>query len=581
MNIVIVGHVDHGKSTIIGRLMADTGSLPENKLEQIQERCRRNSKPFEYAFLLDALKDEQDQGITIDAARCFFKTPLREYMILDAPGHVEFIKNMVTGAAKAEAALLVIDASEGVKENSKRHAYILSMLGIKQLCVLVNKMDLINYSEEKYNEIVQEYSKFLEQIKVKPTCFIPVSGIQGDNIKDKSLNMTWYNGCTVLEQLDLFKVEELPDNKPFRMPVQGVYKFTNSGDTRRIIAGTVESGTLKVGDDVVFYPSGKKSKVKSLESFNAPEITKVTAGYAAAITLYDELYIKRGEVLVKDDELKPQIATKIRASIFWLGKSHLEIGKEYYLKLGTAKIKAEVEKINNTLNASNLVYEEKTFVDTHEVGEIELKLKAPIAFDFQNDVANMGRFVLVDNYEIAGGGIIKEIVANEEEEDSYKKVMLRNYKWEKSSISKEERIKKYKQVPQFILITGSKNCGKKELAKALERKLFDAGRIVYFMGIGNLLYGVDSDIKFKKENYREEHMRRLAEIANLMLDAGTTLIVTAVEMTDKDIDIIKTSIEDKNIKILTIGDYDLKFVNIKLEKEKNLDQKIKSVIEIL
>ena len=280
MNIVIVGHVDHGKSTIIGRLLADTNSLPDGKLEQVREMCRRNAKPFEYAFLLDALKDERDQGITIDSARAFFKTKKRDYIIIDAPGHIEFLKNMVTGAARAEAALLVIDANEGIKENSKRHGYLLSMLGIKQICILVNKMDLVSYDEKRFNQIEKDYRGFLDSIGVEPQAFIPVSGMEGDNIAAHQENMPWYDGDTVLDMLDKFQALKQKDNLPFRMPVQAVYKFTRDGDDRRIVAGTIDTGKVSVGEEVVFYPSGKKSKVKTIEAFNAP--VQETADYSSA-----------------------------------------------------------------------------------------------------------------------------------------------------------------------------------------------------------------------------------------------------------------------------------------------------------
>ncbi|MDW7673234.1 MAG: GTP-binding protein, partial [Bacillota bacterium] len=291
MNIVIVGHVDHGKSTIIGRLLADTNSLPQGKLEQVKERCRRNSKPFEYAFLLDALKDEQAQGITIDSARCFFKSQKRDYIIIDAPGHIEFLKNMVTGAARAEAALLVIDAHEGIQENSKRHGFLLSMLGIKQVAVLINKVDLIDYDQQRFNQLVLEYSDFLKQIGIKPASFIPVSGREGDNIAAKSSNTGWFNGKTVLETLDNFETEKTTGDLPFRMPVQAVYKFTRDGDNRRIVAGTIESGNIQIGDEVVFYPSGKKSRVKTIEAFNSPAQLRATAGYTTGFTLDEQIYI--------------------------------------------------------------------------------------------------------------------------------------------------------------------------------------------------------------------------------------------------------------------------------------------------
>jgi len=280
MNIVIVGHVDHGKSTVIGRLLADTHSLPEGKLEQVRAQCELNSKPFEYAFLLDALKDEQAQGITIDAARVFFKSRQREYLILDAPGHIEFLKNMITGAARAEAALLVIDAAEGVQENSRRHGYMMSLLGIRQLAVVVNKMDLVDWDRGVFQGIVKDYGAFLNQVGIEPACFIPVSARGGDNIAERSEHLPWHQGPTVLEALDAFRSAPAPVERAFRMPVQDVYKFTKQGDDRRIVAGTIDSGTLNVGDSVIFYPSGKKSRVKSIEAFNRPPQTQVSAGMA-------------------------------------------------------------------------------------------------------------------------------------------------------------------------------------------------------------------------------------------------------------------------------------------------------------
>jgi bifunctional enzyme CysN/CysC len=261
MNIVIIGHVDHGKSTVIGRLLADTGSLPEGKLDKVKEMCRRTSKPFEYAFLLDALADEQSQGITIDAARCFFKTAKRRYIIIDAPGHIEFLKNMITGASHAEAALLVIDAHEGVKENTRRHGYMASFLGIKQVVVLVNKMDLVGYDRDTFTRIRNEFEDFLGKTGMRPIAFIPISAFCGDNIVSGSDFMDWYDGPTVVQMIDELTNDANPGSKPFRMPVQDVYKFTEENDERRIFAGTIASGTVKCGDEVQFLPSGKRSHI--------------------------------------------------------------------------------------------------------------------------------------------------------------------------------------------------------------------------------------------------------------------------------------------------------------------------------
>ncbi|OEG62799.1 MAG: adenylyl-sulfate kinase [Halanaerobium sp. MDAL1] len=554
LNLVIAGHVDHGKSTIIGRMLADTDSLPEGKLEQVKETCRKNSKPFEYAFLLDALKDEQAQGITIDSARVFFQTDMRQYIILDAPGHIEFLKNMVTGAARAEAALLVIDASEGVRENSRRHGYMLSMLGIKQIAVVVNKMDLVDYDQDTYQQIVEEYTDFLAEIGLEAETFIPVSGMLGDNVAAQSDKMDWYQGQTVLEQLDSFENEALPHNKPFRMPVQDVYKFTKGGDDRRIVAGTVEAGEMNVGDEVVFYPSGKKSTVKSIEGFKEDKQHKVKVGKATGFTLDEQIYITRGELAARADEAEPRVSARIKANLFWLARQDLVKDKVYYLKVGTAKVKARLQKINRVIDASNLNQDEnKEKIERHDVAEVVFKLDRAMAFDLAGEIEETSRFVIVDEFEIAGGGIISEAL---EDEQSWvrEKVMRRNYKWEQSLISREERAEKYNQKSTLILITGEEDVGKKPTAKALEKRLFNDGKVVYFLGIGNLLYGVDADIKNGDNNNQEEHLRRLAEVSHLMLDAGAILIVTAVELTQANLELIKTTVNPQQIETVWLGD---------------------------
>lgn len=558
MNIVIVGHVDHGKSTIIGRLLADTHSLPEGKLEQVQETCRRNSKPFEFAFLLDALKDERAQGITIDAARCFFKTAKRNYIIIDAPGHIEFLKNMVTGASRAEAALLVIDATEGIRENSRRHGYMLSMLGIKQITVLVNKMDLVNYQQSVFQDIIDEYRQFLSQIEITPFTFIPVSGMQGDNIADKSNKMPWYQGFNVLEVLDGFQCTPLPEDKPFRMPVQGVYKFTKNNDNRRIVAGTIESGRIHTGDEVVFYPSGKKSTVTSIEAFNQKKSSSATAGYATGFTLKEQIYITRGEMAVLADQPKPQVTSRIKVNLFWLGKEAALKGKDYLLKIGTAKVQIQIEEIIRVIDASNLQAETKEQIERHDVAECVIKLEKTIAFDLAADNIHTSRFVIVDNFEIAGGGIILESLSDEQAwiRDN---VFTRNYKWETSRIAGDERAERYNQRATLVMVTGRRDVGKKPIAKALERMLFDLGKIVYFLGIGNILYGVDADIKTKLSDNsvrvpdNREHLRRLAEVANIILDSGMMLIVTAIELTKQDMEIINATINPKNIITVWVG----------------------------
>jgi bifunctional enzyme CysN/CysC len=552
MNIVIVGHVDHGKSTVIGRLLADTHSLPEGKLEQIRAQCELNSKPFEYAFLLDALKDEQAQGITIDAARVFFKSQLRPYLILDAPGHIEFLKNMVTGAARAEAALLVIDAAEGVQENSRRHGYMVSLLGVKQLAVVVNKMDLVGWDRGVYQRIVHEYGAFLDQVGIRPASFIPVSGRGGDNIAARSDQLAWYQGPTVLEALDAFRSEPAPVERFFRMPVQDVYKFTKQGDDRRIVAGTIDSGTVRVGDAVIFYPSGKKSRVKSIEAFNRPVNGPAEAGWAVGFTLQEQIYITRGEMATLELEQRPQVTTRLRVSLFWLGKEPMVKRKEYLLKLGTARVTARLEEVLRVMDASTLDAIEGSSIQRHDVAECVLKLDRAIACDVAEDVPSTSRFVIVDDFEIRGGGIVREALPDRQA-SVRDRVLLRNYKWEPSIIQPERRAEKYNQKAALILITGEHESDRKGVAKALEGKLFEDGKVVYFLGIGNVLYGVDADIGRKQEN-RLEHMRRLAEVANLMLDAGIILVVAAAELTQDDLEVIKTAVEPDWIETIWAGD---------------------------
>ncbi len=553
MNIVIVGHVDHGKSTVIGRLLADTHSLPEGKLEQVRAQCELNSKPFEYAFLLDALKDEQAQGLTIDAARVFFKSNLRHYLILDAPGHIEFLKNMITGAARAEAALLVIDAAEGVQENSRRHGYMMSLLGVRQLAVVVNKMDLVGWNRGVYDGIVREYGAFLDQIGLKPSAFIPVSARGGDNIATRSEELPWYDGPTVLNALDEFRSEPLPVDRPFRMPVQDVYKFTKQGDDRRIVAGTIDSGSLTVGDTVIFYPSGKKSRVKSIEAFNRPAQPRAEAGWAVGFTLQEQIYITRGELATVEGQPRPQVTTRLRVSLFWLGKDPMVKRKEYLLKLGSARVPCRVEEVLRVMDASTLgTTEQRNSIQRHDVAECVLRLDRAIACDLAEDIAATSRFVIVDDYEIRGGGIVREAMTDRQAAVR-DRVLLRNYKWEPSTVQPEHRAEKYNQKASLILVTGEHEQDRKGVAKALEEKLFQDGKVVYFMGIGNVLYGVDADIERKQEN-RLEHMRRLAEVANLMLDAGIILVVAAAELTQDDLEVIKTAVEPDWIETVWAGD---------------------------
>ncbi len=528
--IVVVGHVDHGKSTIVGRLLADTGALPDGKLEAVRRECLRTDKPFEYAFLLDALSDEQDQGITIDTARCFFKTKKRDYIIIDAPGHIEFLKNMISGAARAEAACLVIDAKEGVRENSRRHGYILSMLGINQIVVCVNKMDLIGWDETAFRKIESEYRAFLKEIgAASPERFIPVAGMLGDNLAERSARTPWYRegnapGATLLETLDGFRKAPPRSDRPLRMPVQAIYKFTNQGDDRRIVAGRIEAGRVKVGDKVVFTPSNKTATIKSIEGFNVAPRSEAGAGHSTGFTLSEEIYIKRGE-LMSHTHKAPLVSTRLRANMIWLGKKPFERGRDYKLKLHTAAVPVRLGKLNKVIDASQAGSQlDKDHVGRHDVADLILETRDPVAFDLIAESEATGRFVLVDGYEIAGGGII--VAREEDEKDELRaEARLRDFNWVKGGVPPGERAARHGHEAALVMFVGPADAPKHTYARALEKALFARHLHAYMLDGTNVLLGIDADLHFVDATQREL-VRRFAEVAHLLLDTGTLVIST-------------------------------------------------------
>ena len=570
MNVVIVGHVDHGKSTLIGRLLADTASLPEGKLEAVKENCKRNAKPFEYAFLLDALKDEQSQGITIDTARCFFKSKKRDYIIIDAPGHIEFLKNMITGAARAEAAMLVIDAHEGIRENSKRHGYMMSFLGIKNITVCVNKMDIVDYSEEVFENIKREYTQFLNEINLQPDNFIPISAREGENIASLSKRMTWYKGDSVLQALDHF-TKALPNNaRDFRFPVQDIYKFTGQGDDRRIIAGRVESGTISVGDGVIFLPSNKSSRIAAIEGFNVDKQKQVLAGQSAGFSLETQIYIRPGDMMCKIDERRPHVSSRFKANVFWMGKQPFVKDKNYKLKLTTQQVPVVLTDILHVLDASELSsIGNKTQVDRHDVAECVLETLKPTAFDEVNQIAQTSRFVIVDHYEIVGGGIILAPIF-EEETVLKKHIKSREFRWERSDITPEKRSMEYEHKSVLVVVAGDQNTGKINIAKALEKTLFKAGKFTYFLGISNDLLLGQTGLNDKVLE-KMHHIQHLGEIAHILTDAGLILITSISNVDQYELDTLKTLNRPNQTVIVNVGEnmFSQGYVDLTLQANEN------------
>jgi sulfate adenylyltransferase large subunit/phosphoadenylyl-sulfate reductase (thioredoxin) len=405
VRIVIVGHVDHGKSTLIGRLLAETGSLPDGKLEQLKAVSARRGMPFELSFLLDALQTERDQGITIDTSQIRFRTPSRDFVLIDAPGHTEFLRNMITGASQADAALLIVDAAEGVREQTRRHGYLLHLLGVRQVVVVINKMDRVSYDDSRFREIDAEISAHLNTFGVKPAAVIPISARHGDGVVAKTAAIDWYTGPTVIEALDQFAPAQPATALPLRLPVQAVYKF----DDRRIVAGRIESGRIAVGDEIAVAPSGKRAKVRSIESWPTADTGATTvaasAGRSVGITLDRELFIARGDLIALAAAGAPS-AQRIEARIFWLHDELLAAGAVVTVQVGTAEVRGTITAIENSVDPGEVVQTHAGTIGQNHVGDIEIALAAPIAVDLHENNPRTGRVVLEYAGRIAGGGLV-------------------------------------------------------------------------------------------------------------------------------------------------------------------------------
>jgi len=404
MKIVIVGHVDHGKSTLIGRLFFDTNSLPEGVMENVKRACEELGRPVEFAYLMDSLEEERQQNVTIDTAQTFFKTGKRHYVIIDAPGHVEFVKNMITGASQAEAAILIVDVNEGVQEQTKRHAYILGMLGLEQVVVVLNKMDTVGYDRKRFNDVSADVTAFLEKINIKPSYVIPISAREGDNVAKKSSRMEWYEGPTVLEALDRFRPSAKDTTKPLRCPLQDIYKV---GD-KRVLVGRVESGLMKAGDDITFLPSGKKAVVKSIEVFEGQK-NEAGPGESIGITIDKPHFLERGEVACSGELPKP--TDTIMAHVFWMSREPFRMGDQMLFRCATQEISCIIESINKKLDSSTLeiIEENAKELNDMEIGEVILKLKSPAVVENFNNIGELGRFVLTKGLDVAAGGIITHV----------------------------------------------------------------------------------------------------------------------------------------------------------------------------
>jgi bifunctional enzyme CysN/CysC len=522
VRIVIVGHVDHGKSTLVGRLLHETGSLPEGKLEMLKAVSARRGMPFEWSFLLDALQTERDQGITIDTTQIRFRTRSRDVVLIDAPGHAEFLRNMITGASQADGALLIIDALEGVRDQTRRHGYLLHLLGIKQVAVVVNKMDRVDFSRARFTEIRDEISAHLTGLGVTPSAVIPISARDGDGVAGRTRRTRWYDGPTVVEALDALEPARPLEQLALRMPVQAIYKF----DDRRIIAGRIESGGLAAGDEVVIMPAGKIAKIRSVEGWPLTPVKGAqTAGRSVGITLDRELFIERGDVIAHVGT-SPRDTRRLRARIFWLHDKALAKGEQILVRLGTREVRATVVAIEKAVDPGELSSVENTSIARNHVGEIDISLAQPIAADPYADNPRTGRMVIEVGGRIAGGGLVLSV-------DAGQRAVPVDIVPVESALRPDERSARYRHNGAVVWLTGLPGSGKSTLARALERRLFGNGGSPVLLDGDTLRAGLNGDLGFS-ENDRAENIRRLAEVATHLARNGHIAIVAAVSPSRQD-----------------------------------------------
>ena len=516
VSIVIVGHVDHGKSTLVGRLLHETNSLPEGKLEMLKAVSERRGMPFEWSFLLDALQTERDQGITIDTTQIQFRTPARDIVLIDAPGHAEFLRNMITGAAQADAAVLIIDALEGVRDQTRRHGYLLHLLGVKQVCVVINKMDRVDFSQDRFEEIAHEIREHLTTLGVTPTAVIPISARDGDGVAANTARIGWYTGPTVVGALDTLTPMRALTELPLRLPVQAIYKF----DDRRIVAGRIEAGQLAPGDEIVIMPAGKLAKIRTVESWPVTPVSGAQgAGRSVGITLDRELFLERGDVIAHP-ATAPRDSHRLHARIFWLHETPLKTGDTVLVRIGTMEARASVVAIEKAVDPGELTSRESTSIARNHVGEIDLALARPAAADPYTDNPRNGRLVIEIGGRIAGGGLVLSIEAG-------KRAAPIDIVPVESALQPEERLARYHHAGAVVWFTGLPAAGKSTLARALERRLFTRGGAAVLLDGDTLRAGLNGDLGFSPAD-RRENIRRLAEVAAHLARNGHIAIVAAV-----------------------------------------------------
>lgn len=539
------GSVDDGKSTLIGRLLYDSKSIFEDQIEAIKRSSKQESKGSEgidLALLTDGLRAEREQGITIDVAYRYFATPKRKFIIGDTPGHEQYTRNMVTGASTAELAIVLIDARHGVLTQSRRHGFIASLLQIPHMVVAVNKMDLVDYSQDVFDEIVKEYREFTNKLDIDNVVFIPMSALAGDNVVTKSANMPWYDGQTLLHHLENVKVGADRNVLDFRFPVQYVIR---PHQNFRGFAGEVASGSIRVGDEIMVLPSRKTSRVKELVAFESDSTTAV-AGEATTIVMEDEIDISRGDMLVRRRN-EPITGTGIDADLCWMGEEPLQPNKIYYLQHTTKTVQAFVSKIIYKMDVNTLHRQQADSFALNDIGRVEIETSEPIFFDPYRVNRHTGCFILVDSdtNRTVGVGMIRGVsrgVPAVGETDPRAGLSSPNVVWEGLNIGRAEREAKNEHKAAVLWFTGLSGSGKTTIARALERRLFDRNVQTMLLDGDYVRHGLSGDLGFSPKD-RAENIRRVGEVTRLFYEQGSVVLCTFVSPYAKDRAFVRSLID--------------------------------------
>lgn len=530
LKIVIGGHVDHGKSTLIGRLLHDTGSLPPGKAEELEAISRKRGMPLEWSFVLDALQTERDQAITIDTTRVWFKWNDRRYAIIDAPGHREFVRNMLSGASEADAAVLVVDVVEGVSEQTKRHAQLLQMLGIRQLTAVLNKMDAAGYDVERFEDVARETKRMLAALDLHPHSLIPISARNGENLRNRSEHMPWYAGPTLLEALEQFNPVSAIVDAPLRLRVQDVYR----NDGTRIAAGRVESGSIAVGDTVLLSPMNSTATVRSIERWSAPDRTIATAGESIGVTFHEPVFVNRGDV-ISHVQQPPLLDYAFRTTCFWLDEQPPQAGEQVTVQFGPTTALAVISAIEGVVDSSTLQPLGTDEIPRYALVQLRMRSSALVPLDEHASMPASSRLVVMRGRDVAAGGIVSGVVTGNVPENIYRADHL---------VSRDERELRSGHRGAVIWLTGLSGAGKSTLAMALERRLFAQGASVYVLDGDNVRAGLNSDLGFSAAD-RAENIRRIGEVAALFADAGTIVITAFISPMQRDREIARKAAGDR------------------------------------